>query len=278
MNENSTRRTAETRDTFTSVERAFRVVSLIADAPDGLTLSVIARELDINKAIADKLLATLLKIGLVWRDDRLQSFHLTYRISNLGLKQLQRGHLLDLCSSELRQLADETGELARLSVVEDREAITWIYAAAGQKRALQIDPNYTLEVDLHAHATGKAWLCTMPFDKAWALIERRGAPKLTPYTVTDKAALETELAEAARRGFAISRDESEVGVGAVAAPIWAATIDGKTECVGCVSLGAPSSRMTRDDFAAMGPRVIETTSNLGRQWPFDDRTRHLRAR
>jgi DNA-binding IclR family transcriptional regulator len=276
MNENSTRRTAETRDTFTSVERAFRVVSLIAEAPDGLTLSVIARELDVNKAIADKLLATLLKIGLVWREDRLQTFHLTYRISNLGLKQLQRGHLLDLCSSDLRQLADETGELARLAVVEG-DTITWVYAAVGQKRALQIDPNYTLEIDLHAHATGKAWLSTMPFERAWALMEKRGFPKLTPHTLTERSDLEGELAETARRGFAVSCDESELGVGAVAAPIHAATIDGRTECVGCVSLGVPSSRMTRDDFIGMGPRIIETVEHLGRQWPFDERTRNLRT-
>jgi DNA-binding IclR family transcriptional regulator len=273
-----TRKTTETKDTFTSVERAFRIVDLMADAPDGLTLSVIARELDVNKAIADKLLTTLLKIGLIWRDDRLQTFHLTYRISNLGLKQLQRGHLLDLCSSELRQLADETGELARLSVVERGESITWVYAAVGQKRALQIAPNYTLEVGLHTHATGKAWLLTMPFDKAWALIEKRGVQKFTAHTLTEKADIEAELAEATRRGFAVSCDESELGVVAVAAPIRAVTIEGQTECVGCVSLGIPSLRMTREGLVALGPRVVETADRLGRQWPFDEGTRKLRAR
>jgi len=278
MNETLTRRTAESRDTFTSVERAFDIVALIADASDGLTLSVIARELHVNKAIADRLLATLLKIGLLWRDDRLQTFHLTYRISNLGLKQLQRGHLLDLCSSELRQLAEETGELARLAVVEGSDTITWVYATVGQKRGLHIDPNYTLEVDLHAHATGKAWLSTMPFDRAWALMQKDGFEKFTSNTLTDKAELEAELAEAAGRGFAVSCDESELGVGAVAAPIHAATINGETECVGCVSLAAPTSRMNRGDFVDTGPRLIETVEHLGRQWPFDERTRNLRAR
>lgn len=270
-------RTSNPHDTLVSVKRAFRVVELIADAPNGLTLSVIARDLEINKGIADKLLTTLVTTGFAWRDDRLQTFHLTYRISNLGLKQMQRGHLLDLCSSELRQLADETGELARLSVVEG-ESITWVYAAAGQKRALQIDPNYTLKVDLHAHATGKAWLLTMPFEDAWRLMEQHGITRLTPYTTIDKVGLKTELEEAARRGFAVSRDESEVGVGAVAAPIWAPSLNHGKECVGCVSLGAPSFNMSRDDFAAFAPRVIETANRLGRQWPFGEGTRKLRVR
>lgn len=277
MTQQAISQSGNTRDTLVSVKRAFHIIELIADAPNGLTLSAIARSLGVNKAIADKLLSTLLTLGLTWRDDRVQTFHLTYRLSNLGLKQLQRGHLLDLCSSELRQLADETGELARLSVVEG-ESITWIYAAAGQKRALQIDPNYTLKVDLHAHATGKAWLLTMPFKDAWRLIEREGVTQLTPYTTTDPISLQAELEEAARRGFAVSCDESEMGVGAVAAPIWAPRLNHGKECVGCVSLGAPSYNMGREDFAALAPRVIETANRLGRQWPFDEGTRKLRVR
>ena len=273
MPEAAPKRLNDPRDTFSSVERAFEIVTLIADSEHDLSLSAVARHLDVNKAIADKLLNSLIKIGLVWRDGVTQTFHLTYRISNLGLKRLQQGRLLDLCSSELRQLANETGELIRLALVERAEAITWVYAAVGQKRALQIAPNYTLEIGLHAHAAGKAWLCTLPFERAWELMLKGGMEEYTPHTLTGRSALKTELREAFDRGFAVSCDESEVGVGAVAAPIWAPTIDGKAECVGSVSLGAPSHRMTREQFIAVGPRVVESADRLGRQWPIDDRIR-----
>ena len=273
MTEAATKRLADQRDTFSSVERAFDIVALIADSDGGPSLSAVARHLDVNKSIADKLLNSLVKVGLVWRDDVTQTFHLTYRISNLGLKRLQQGRLLDLCSSELRQLANETGELIRLALVERAEAITWVYAAVGQKRALQIAPNYTLEIGLHAHAAGKAWVCTLPFDRAWELMKRGGLEKHTPHTLTRRSELEAELREAFARGYAVSCDESEIGVGAVAAPIWAPTLDGKAECVGSVSLGAPSHRMSREQFIAVGPRVVESADRLGRQWPIDERIR-----
>lgn len=265
----------ETRDTITSVERAFWIIDLIAASPRGLSLAEIARQLHVNKAIADKLLITLLKIGFVWRDDRTQTFYLTYRVSNLGMKQLQHAHLLDLCTTEVRQMADETGDLARLAIVEGGSSIAWVYAAVGRTRTLQIDPNCSLRVDLHAHATGKAWLSTMPFERAWALIEKQGVPRLTPHTITDKRELQAELADIAARGFAISREESEVGVGAIAAPILAATLSEGKECVGCVSLAAPASLMTHDRFAMLAPHVIRTASSLGQQWPLDERTRYL---
>lgn len=267
----------EERETFSSVDRAFQIIDLLADAPNGLTLSAIARDLDVNKAIADKLLNTLLKTEMVWRDDIEQTFQLTFRISNLGLKQLQRTQLLDLCSSELRQIAEETGELIRLAIVEAREKITWVYAAVGRTRALKIDPNYTLEVTPHAHATGKAWLATMPFDEAWKIVEQHGAPKLTQHTITERDDIKADLAVAAERGFAISCDESEIGVGAVAAPILASTLDGRRECVGCISYAAPSYRMNREQFIAMGPRIVESADRLGKQWPLEERTRQMRV-
>src|SRR5688572_27396481 len=93
-------------ETVVSVERAFAIVEMLADAEDGLSLAEIARRLDLNKAIAVKLLHTLERLALVWRDDRARRFYLTYSISNLGLRQLQKSRLLDQCSAVLKSLAE----------------------------------------------------------------------------------------------------------------------------------------------------------------------------
>ena len=80
-------------DTIVSVERAFEIVAMLADLEEGASLADIARHLDVNKAIAVKLLATLERLGIAWRDDVAQRYNLTYRISNLGLRQLQKTRL-----------------------------------------------------------------------------------------------------------------------------------------------------------------------------------------
>lgn len=80
----------ETRTAVTSVERAFRIISLIADSPSGLSQAEVARQLQVSQGTADRLLTTLLAIGLVWHNDRTETLHLTCRISNLGMKQLER--------------------------------------------------------------------------------------------------------------------------------------------------------------------------------------------
>ena len=75
--------------------------------------------------------------GYVWRDDIAQRYHLTYRVSNLGLRQLQQSGLLGQCTSLLEDLAERTGELVRLAVVERGEKITWVYAVVGTRRTLR---------------------------------------------------------------------------------------------------------------------------------------------
>ena len=257
--------------TVLAVERALEAIELLSGAADGLSLAEISRELIINKAIASRLLETLEHAGYVWRDDIAQRYHLTYRVSNLGLRQLQQSGLLGQCTSLLEDLAERTGELVRLSVVERGEKVTWVYAVVGTRRTLRIDPNFNFEVSLHSHATGKAWLMTLPPARVLELIERDGMAALTRHTNVDIKALRKELDAASRRGFALTYEENEIGVGAVAAPVMAPRLSGGTECVGVVSVAAPTNRMSRPEIEACGPLAAEVAGRLAQMWPLDER-------
>jgi len=261
-------------ETIVSVERAFHIVEMLAEAEDGAPLAEISRQLGLNKSIVTKLMHTLEGLMLVWRDERAQRYYLTYRVSNIGLRQLQTSQLLDQCAAALRQLAEETGELVRLAIVEPGgQRIVWVQSFAGSKRSLRIDPNYTLEIGLHTHATGKAWLSTMPFTAALNLLLQHGMEPLTPFSKSSISDIKAELEEASRTGFALSYEENELGVGAVAAPIKAVTLGEARECVGVVSMAAPTNRMSRADLEACGPIVKMATSRLGEMWPLEARAR-----
>jgi DNA-binding IclR family transcriptional regulator len=201
-----------------------------------------------------------------------QRYNLTYRISNLGLRQLQKTRLLDQCAPELKGLAEETGELARLAVVEKGDRITWVYAVSGAKRTFQVDPNYTLEAYLHTTAIGKCWLATLPFETALKYMLREGMKPLTKYTKTTAKAIRAELELTRKRGFATSFEESELGVIAIAASIMVTTLTGERECVGAVSLAAPTNRMNARDLMACSPQLLATVERLAQIWPLEPRT------
>ena len=256
--------------TVLAVGRALQVIEHLASTADGLSLADISRKLIVNKAIALRLLETIEHAGYVWHDDNAQRYHLTYRVSNLGLRQLQQSGLLGQCSSVLEELAERTGELVRLSVVERGEHITWVYAVVGTRRSLRIDPNFNFEVSLHTHATGKAWLMTLPFARVRELLERDGMATLTENSNTNLDVLERELEVGRKRGFTVTYEENEIGVGAVAAPIVADRLSGGRECVGVISVAAPTNRMKRADIEACGPQAAEAAARLAVMWPLDE--------
>jgi IclR family acetate operon transcriptional repressor len=256
-------------ETIVSVERAFAAVENLSEQPDGLSLSDVARHLCVNRAIASKLLGTLTRLGYVWRNEITQTFHLTYRISNISLRQLQNSRILDQCGAAVRALAEEAGELVRLAVVERDDRLTWVISAAGRRRTLQIDPNYGFEISLHTHATGKAWLSTLPPEHALSLLQRGSLKAFTSYSKIDASDIMAELAQARQHGFAISYEEHELGVGTVAAPIMVDVRGAAAKCVGAISLAAPTSRKTRDNLVADARLVRQVAARLANMWPLE---------
>lgn len=251
-----------------AIHRALALIELLAERPDGLTLSEIARHLDINKALVHRVLTALDDTGYVFRSDATGSYRLTYKIRNIGLRQMSSTNLVNQNMPVLRGLADMTEGLVRLAVVEG-DSITWIAAVQGQQRMLQLNPSYTFHINLHTHATGKVWLSTLPPTRARELLSRAGTAARTVHSLTSLENIEAELARAREDGYALTYEEDELGVGAIAAPILIGRHDAEPRCVGVVSLAAPTSRMTREQLAALHPLVLAAAERLAERWPAD---------
>ena len=84
---------------------------------------------------------------------------------------------------------------------------------------------------------------------------------LTPQTITDRAMLETELAEIRVRGYAHAVDELELGLSALAAPVYGA--DGAV--VAALSISAPTNRMTAVAVERLAPVLLEQARELSRR-------------
>ncbi len=251
-----------------AIERALATIELLAEVSDGLSLSDLARQLDLNKALVHRVITALDAAGYVFRVEPAGLYRLTYKIRNIGLRHMSSTHLLDQNLSVLQGLADMTDELVRLAVVEG-DTLTWVAALQGMRRMLQLNPSYTFRIHLHTHATGKAWLSTLPREHALSLVRQAGIEARTSHSVTDFGRLESELDQARERGYAITYEEDEVGVGAVAAPVSIRRLDGAMQCVGIVSLAAPTSRMSREQLHSHHSLVVAAAQRLADRWPAD---------
>jgi len=270
------RRTPTVTGGVVSVRRSLQLLELMSEGEAAWSLAEIGRRLDVNKAIALRLVDELCATGFVYRDDITGEYVLTYKLSNLGLRKLDQTRLLDQSSGVLRELANETGELVRMGVVEFGTRVTWVLAFVGARRTLNIDPNYRLDIQLNTHAAGKAWLATLAPDEAWRVLQASGIEKLTPHSKTGRAEIEADLVETRERGYALSYEENELHVGAIAAPIMVRQPDGQPQCVGVVSVAAPTWRVSREGLKALAPALLRGVAKLSDMWPIGDALRRTR--
>jgi IclR family transcriptional regulator, acetate operon repressor len=255
---------AESGEGLVTVQRTMRVLEMLADSDVGMSLSDIAKELDVNKSIALRIVLTLEEMNYLYRHSESKRFYAGFKISNVGFRILVRTGLIDQCEPVLRRLAEQTGELVLFSVI-DSDRPRWVMAATGPRRRLQVDPMTSME--LHSTATGKAWLATLP-DKTIAQVLKGRLRAVTPYTITTLAGIMQQVREIRATGFSFSNQENETGIAAVATAILQQQGE-KTLCVGFVSITAPLARATPEDFVRYRDLLKEAARVMGDSWPLD---------
>lgn len=255
--------TAKRRSAFVqSVDRAITVMEFLSRRGwSGVT--EVARELEIHKSTAYRLLTTLRDRGLVEQDVATEKYRLGF-----GLVALASSVTADLdvarCARPVcDRLAERTLETVTVAVLEGDDGVI-IYQSNSRSSALSVswEGQHT---PLHATAAGKIFLHHMREDQRRRLL-RRPLQGYTESTVTKPAALQKESLASEDRGYWHTVEELEDGLSAVAAPIRCA--DGTV--VAAVSVSGPAFRLPEESFEEVGGLTVEAAAEISRCLGFHD--------
>ena len=225
-----------------SADRALAILSAFSAARPQVGVSELAVELGMHKSTVSRLLAVLQARGLVRRDgDRFSPGPELARLGALAVRSLS---LSQVAREPLERLAEETGETVNLAVRQGDQALN-VYQVQ-TAHVVGVTDWTGRGAPLHATANGKVLLAFRDGSLPNEL------PALTPSTITDREALRAELDLVARRGFATAVEELELGLHAVAAPVF----DGFGSCVAAVSVSGPSYRLPRKRLEAVGEACV----------------------
>jgi DNA-binding IclR family transcriptional regulator len=107
-------------ETSQTLDRGLRVLSVLADSPEGLTVTELSGRLEVNRTVVYRLISTLEQHGLVRRDARGRLF---VGLGVLHLASAVQPVLRDLAVPVLRALAEAIGSTAHLTVADGDEAL-----------------------------------------------------------------------------------------------------------------------------------------------------------
>ncbi len=213
--------------------KAFSLIETLATGGGSATLANLSITTRQAKPTTHRVLRSLLTMGYVE-----QSTEGEYRLTG-KLRRLARGgadgDLIAVAQPVLQRLRDQTGEtvnlgvlrgkhIAYLAVIESNHALRRVGAMS------EGDPVFTT-------ALGRAIASHLPPDALDRLFRASPIPKRTARTVTDPLKLRAILAGARRDGYAVERDQTDLGVTCLGAPIFRGG-----DVVGAVSVSAPSAR------------------------------------
>ncbi len=236
-------------------------IKLLAYAPQGMALGEIAEQLDLPKSGVFRLLADLVRLGLVRQDTAGGSYFLTMGLVSLAFQHLAHIGVVDAAQPVLDRLAAESAELVRLGIIDgDRQV--WVAKAQGARSGLIYDAQMGDVAQLSCMASGHAWLAQLDEAEAVRLVMQQGlagegqyGPN-APRTVSELIAV---LAETRQRGYALVVESSAPGMSAIAAPVYHPT---SGLVVGTVSIGGPSVRLSRDRLESLSGFLLAAAAEL----------------
>jgi DNA-binding IclR family transcriptional regulator len=248
-----------------SVTRALRALELLAEAGE-LSITELGRRLDVHKATASRLVATLAQRGMVERDPVTEKYRLGFGLIRLAGAAMAGLDLVRTARPILEDLAEKTKETVNLGVLSG-DSVIYIDQVTGARSIVAV--NWVgRRTPFHCVSNGKVLLAYADEADRERLLSVP-LERATRSTVVDPEKLRAQLAEVRARGYATTMEELEVGLNAVAAPVRRA--DGQV--VAALSVSGPAFRMRPVDLPRIGRVTMEAATAVSRRLGYVERRR-----
>lgn len=231
-----------------AVDRAAALIDLVVRAPDPVSFTALAEETGLARSTTSRLLAALERTDLVERDASggyvagpLFALHAAIHDPWPQVARIAR--------PVLEEVGERTGETVHLGVAH----------GVGVTHIGQVESTYLLsardwnqvEVPAHCSSLGKVLIAFGVLPLPPGRLERR-----TDRTVATREQLAVQLEEIRRCRYAVTVDELETGLSAIAAPV-----EGKDGVICALGVSGPTARL-QDRVDLIGRLLVEQAEAL----------------
>jgi DNA-binding IclR family transcriptional regulator len=236
-----------------AVDRAVALLKAVAASATRPTVLELARDCEINRSTAWRLLRTLEHHGLVDRDPVTQRYTVGYGAVAVAAVVTDDA-LVRRVRPLLARLADTTGESVTLAVAK---RFNLVYVDQVDPPRVAVPSWLGKPLPLHATSGGKAFL-------AWLRPVERDAvlpaelPRYTAHTITDRDVLERQLAEVRQVGYAIcNREYEEFSSGASAV-----VLSMRQYPMAVINVWGPAPRNPATKLREIGRQAAQTAAEI----------------
>ncbi|PRY69174.1 IclR family transcriptional regulator [Glaciihabitans tibetensis] len=241
------------------VSKALSLLVLLGDSAQGASATELAGQAELPFSTAHRLLQSLAGQGFVAFDPVSKRYTLGIRVFQLGQRVSNANGLTGSALPALRSLTAHTREASIMGILDGDHVLTVSKVDGPQAFRVTSDPG--THSPLHATALGKVLVAFS--DRTDALVEDLELYARTEKTISDRSVFRREIARVREQGYGTMREENEVGMHALAAPVFSAG----DQLVAAVAIAAPVFRLPFKDLLAHLPALKTAAAELSARLP-----------
>lgn len=240
-----------------SLAKGFRVLEVFDAREPELTLSQIAARAELDPGTTFRLVKTLVMLGYLQASD-VKKYRLGLKVLDLGFNAFGRMDLHTIARPMLRSLVGAINEAASIAVMDGAEMV-YVDRIQVPLGRLGITQRVGARVPVYCTAVGHAILAYMPLEERLKVLNALERKKLTPNTPISVKEIESRLSKVRELGYAVSDQDTVIGVRVIAAPIF----DADDRPWASISAAAPWMACSLKEFVEhTAPAVVNAATNL----------------
>lgn len=237
-------------------ERTLAILELLGRHRAGLSLTEIARELDLPVNSVFRITATLHLRGYLYRREDDKRFTLTNKLFDLSRPQVREKSLVVCALEALKWLRTETGETAQLLACANHKMT--VLEQCISTHPIKVSGTVGFQVPMYSCAPGKAVLATLPQAELEIFFKEVPLKQYTPTTLATRPALEANILQIRKQGYALDLAEGLEGIHCVGT----AVLDEYSYPVAAITVMSPAFRVKAEHLHKLGKVCLEAAAKI----------------
>lgn len=228
------------RELKSSVHKTFAILEHFTIQKPEWGVTELALAIGSNKSTVYRFLSDLGQLGIVYKHPITEKYSLGLKFFELGCRVQLKSAFVDKTHPELVEVAKSIKETVHIAVLKNFKVLHVDKVESPQ--GLKLSSNIGSLGPAHCTALGKVLLAYLPDlerEQAISILMKEQAPtQYTKHTITNAKAFKNNLEEVKSKGYAIDREEAEIGLICVGIPIF----NQNNEVVASLSASGPANR------------------------------------
>lgn len=228
-----------------SVQKTFAIIEHFTIQKPEWGVTELAKAIGSNKSTVYRFLNDLNSLGILFKHPDTEKYSLGIKLYELGSRVQLKSAFVDKTHPVLEEVAQSIKETVHIAVLKNRKV--FYVDRVESPQGLRISSQIGSFNPIHATSLGKVLLAYLP-DKEQkqtlkSILDEHPLTSYTKNTITEKSTLIEELDRIKSNGYAIDREEFEIGLICVGIPIF----NQKNEVVASLSASGPANRFKEEE-------------------------------